>query len=250
MKNMPPRPVARFPTWAKITVALVGTIVAAVTVAGVALSASLNGGLGHAFHRTPDPRAKDVSEARAAARPRTQASSDHVILRVRSALPHAQPAASGGKDYCTFGQHNYKRNDPYDMQCVQDRDTALTFDSATFGTAALAMHRALLADGWEPTAFALDRVVTEYWDRRASMPDLHYSVGDLPGAGYVRPKTHEVLSLSWLDSRSQRADVVVGDPWGDVTVTESAVDSHAIVSRLGSDQATIFVRLSHAYWRK
>ena len=51
---------------------------------------------------------------------------------------------------CEVGFHDWKRDDPYDLLCVEIRRAVVAADEAVFRTDMAALDRALLADGWRP----------------------------------------------------------------------------------------------------
>jgi hypothetical protein len=145
-------------------------ILAVIVLLGVAvvatLAAQFSGGWDEVFDTTkPLPGDPEVVAARAEGGARVDAERERVIGDV--ALPSladgrvAQPALSGtealasdrgiGLDSgCEVGSHNWKRDDPYDLYCVEIRRTVLAGTRAAFEPDMLALHAALVADGWTP----------------------------------------------------------------------------------------------------
>lgn len=199
------------------------------------------------FHERPDPTASDVEAARVKSTTSTRAEIDRVTNKVVfPALVHPSADASGSKDLCNIGQHNWKINDSYDLACSQDRDAIVGFDGETFRAQALALHEALLADGWVPTDLPLNRVVTEYWDAYASPS---YGVSQLPEARYTRPGTQQLITVDWLDSTEADLDTALGNPWGDVAVSYEPVDKDTVRAALVGKRYAVTVRISTTYCR-
>lgn len=130
------------------------------------LAAQISGGWDEVFDTTkPLPGDPEVVAARAEGGARVDAESERVIGDV--VLPSladgrvAQPALSGAEALasdrgigldsgCEVGSHNWKRDDPYDLYCVEIRRTVLAGTKAAFESDMLALHVALEADGWVP----------------------------------------------------------------------------------------------------
>ena len=126
----------------------------------------ISGGWDEVFDPTkPLPNDPEVVAARAAGAARVDAESDRVIGAV--VLPSlaegrvAQPALTGAEALasdrgigldsgCEVGSHDWKRDDPYDLYCVEIRSTVLAAANAAFAADMATLHRALLADGWTP----------------------------------------------------------------------------------------------------
>jgi len=203
------------------------------------------------FHRQPDPSASDVEAARATATTSTRAEIDRVTGSVVSpALVRPALVASGNKDLCDFGRHNWKVNDSYDLACSQDRDTVVGFDVETFRAQAVALHAALVADGWVESEMHLDRVVSEYWDARASFGNPLYGVSDLPAASYTRADRRQLITVAWLDSTASDLDTALGNPWGDVAVIHDVVDEETVRNALVGKRYAVTIRIGTTYWQK
>ncbi len=220
---------------------------AAVTIVGVfALLDALGGG------RAADPRAEDVVAARTASWKQTSAESRRAGDLVARVLPNSTLVATGHKDRCANGRHNWIVDDQWNLSCDHDLDTVLGFDRATFRSEALELHDALLADGWSAGELDLRGVVTEYWDARATLGNPSYTLNDLPAAEYERADTGVVMTVEWLDRPDlDDIDLVVGNPWGDVTVASKHIDSHTVRSVLsGGQRHVVAVRLTSNYWHR
>jgi hypothetical protein len=89
------------------------------------------------------------------------------MTTARVALPAVTgpPAApgTGGPDggdrvtdsYCAVGQHNWKRDDPYDVACREVRREVLAGRAETLAGDLRAVHQALLAGGYAPVGDGL-----------------------------------------------------------------------------------------------
>jgi hypothetical protein len=129
------------------------------------IAAQLGGGWDEVFDRShPLPGDPDVVAARAVG----AATVDDEITRVVDevvvpALTEgrvAQPAvvgpeamvdrSSGLGSWCEVGSHNWKRDDPYDLSCVEIRRAIVAADEASFRADLLALDGALTAAGWQP----------------------------------------------------------------------------------------------------
>ena len=89
------------------------------------------------------------------------------MTTARVALPAVTrvPAApwTGGPDggdrvtgsYCAIGQHNWKRDDPYDVSCREVRREVLAGRAETMASDLRAVHEALLAGGYAPVGDGL-----------------------------------------------------------------------------------------------
>lgn len=241
----------RLPSWAKVTVAVATISVLGVAALALSAAALFAGGFGHIFHQTPDPRGGDIAAARLAAAKASPAEMQRVTGTVLGpALARPQVVASGSKDHCTYGVHNYKRNDSYDLECSRDEDAIVAFDGATFRAQTLALHDALVAAGWVPTEMDTRRVVREYWDAFASTGNPPYTVDDLPAASYTQRGTGRLIELDWLDPSTTDFDVKLGNPWGDVAVSQAPVGTAAVRAALNRTRYAVKVRITTMYWQK
>ncbi len=82
-----------------------------------------------------------------------------VVVPALAAGRVAQPAPVGPQpdlgpgigSACEVGSHNWKRDDGYDLLCVEIRRAVVAAGAPTLATDFAVLHRALLADGWTPT---------------------------------------------------------------------------------------------------
>jgi hypothetical protein len=145
-------------------------ILGAVVVLGVAfvttLAVQMSGGWDDVLDLSkPLPGDPEVVAAREAGGARLDAETARVVDGV--VLPNltdgrvAQPALTGAAALatdpglglgsgCEVGSHDWKRDDPYDLYCVEVRRTVLAGSEGAFATDMPALHAALLADGWTP----------------------------------------------------------------------------------------------------
>ena len=205
----------RMPLWTKVTL----VVLAAVLVPSGALVmwflVAFSGGLDDLIGSTPEPDDARVVEAR-------EHGEQHVSGELADVVPAASAALGGSTqlgqatgDECVVGQHNWKIDDDFDLYCTHGRGVVLRGDPARFREDALALHAALVADGWVAGSGTSDmtvpsgipRAVTEYWDARADFPGEVYSPADLPSADYVRGSSR--LLVQWVEAG---ADTSVGHP--------------------------------------
>ncbi len=86
--------------------------------------------------------------------------------------PPAMPGTSGadGGDrvtgsYCAIGQHNWKRDDPYDVACREIRREVLAGRADTMAGDLRAIHESLVAGGYAPVGDALPEKLARTQDR-------------------------------------------------------------------------------------
>ncbi|HSK28161.1 MAG TPA: hypothetical protein VK894_14725 [Jiangellales bacterium] len=243
--------------WVKVVLAVVAGTVAACLLAVLGLAATLAGGVDHLFHRTPDPRAADVTAARQQSGLRVQALAAELRETGTTALG-GSVAGEGGRDACTVGQHTWKRDDPFDLRCAHDRVVLVVADPADFRTAALALHAGLSADGWSAEVSSaaatsgpdggLPWVVSEYWDTQPrSVPEAD-DVARLPTCYYHREGDEVVVA--WAREVTDEAGApAFGPSLGDVILAEVPVagpDGGPAVVPQGRAVAVLTVR--SPYW--
>lgn len=195
--TLPPR--SRFPLWAKVTL---GVLFAVLLVCGFFVAwlvVALSGGIDDVLSGRVDADDERVVAAREAA--------ERDLAAEAGELPSAGAAvAQSSHDECVVGQHNWKIDEDFDLECTHARGLVLPPDDVDgFREEATALHETLVADGWAadsgsaasgPSAPGIPDVLQEYWDARASFPNPDYGPGDLPSATYVRGSTR--LAVTWL----------------------------------------------------
>lgn len=128
---------------------------------------------------------------------------------VRPALPPGtRDAASTMISRCAVGQHNWKIDDPYDLDCSLEHRVVVTLtDAAAFVQHMLGLHESFVAAGWEQEgASGIPYVIENYWRNLAGTTmgtgtaSSTYGVDDLPSAMYRRPgDPGSGISLSWTE---------------------------------------------------
>lgn len=173
----------------------------------------MSGGLDDAF-RFDRPQAGDpevVAAQEAAAGPFREAvrhDTERVVLPVVSGS-----ALLGSAELppdCTEGQHNWKRDDDFDLVCdLPVIEVVSVPGKAGFRDDMVRLDVALRAQGWAAQdSFGMDRVLTGYWDELAEPGAAttagSYSMDDLPGTRYSRQvdgREHTV-SIDWAEQGS------------------------------------------------
>lgn len=155
-------------------------ITAALLLAGAAVVASFAVQFSGGWDDVLDPSTTQPGDPEVvAARQSAAATVDAEVTRVsrqvvepamataRVALPAVTgpPAAPGTQEtdggdrvtgsYCAIGQHNWKRDDPYDVSCREVRREVLAGRADTIAGDLRAVHEALLADGYAPVGDGL-----------------------------------------------------------------------------------------------
>jgi len=214
-------------------------ILAAVVVLGALLmaniAAQLSGGWDEVFDRShPLPSDPQVVAARERGGATTDAELgrvvDEVVVPALTAGRVAQPALAGpdamtdrGLGYdsaCEVGSHNWKRDDPYDLLCTEIRRAIVAGDLEDFGPDMVALHRALIADGWRPRdefsglPEALTRADEDARVAGAEQP----AITDLQGAGYLSADGRFGLDL-WF----RNLERYTGQPAPELAADEYAV---------------------------
>ena len=189
-------------------------IAAALVLAGalvlLTLAVELSGGWDDALDLSnPEPGDSAVVAARQSAAATVDAEITRIsgqvvqpaMTDVRVAVPAVTgpPAVPGTSDgygadpatgsYCGIGQHNWKRDDPYDLACREIRREVLAGSTEALATDLPAVHDALVADGYAPVGDGLREIPgpaqgqATPGDRSSPSPDpsvsAWYATGDL-----------------------------------------------------------------------
>lgn len=173
-------------------------LLAAVAVAAT-LAAQLSGGWDEVLDWT-HPTASDPEVVAA----RTQAGAEADAAMERLVGDVVLPALVGGRvvtpalsgtaaqqdetlgSGCEEGQHDWKRDDPFDLACIEVRRTIVAADSADVRSQLVALDAALQAEGCQSDANSGLQFTIDYWDQFGGSPsggsDGIYGPEDLPGA--------------------------------------------------------------------
>lgn len=243
----------------------VGVSLVGLALAGATLAVQFGGGWDAFLDRSqPGPEDPEVVQARAAAAGRLEGEVARLVQDViapaldggrvlvvlggaagePSTDPPADDAATGADGTtpttrgsgCEVGTHTWKRDDPFDLRCVEVQHGAAAGRRASIDADLVAVDRALAGEGWVaggwPDGSAQGLLATrEYWvefggTQRAGRP---YAIEDLPSAPYRSADGNVGLALSFgADGFVGRA-VVPAQP-GDgeyVLVVTAEVESFA-----------------------
>jgi hypothetical protein len=220
----------------------VGVGLVGLALAGVTLAVQFAGGWDEVLDLShPGPEDPEVVQARGAAAGRLEGEVARLVQDVIApALDGGRvlvvpggaagepggdpPAAAAGADAaaptargsdCEVGAHNWKRDDPYDLRCIEVRHGAAAGRRATIDADLVSVDRALAGEGWvaggwaegEPQGLLATR---EYWldfggTQQAGRP---YAIEDLPLARYRSADGSVGLALSFgVDGFGGRAVV-------------------------------------------
>jgi hypothetical protein len=200
----PPPPVRRrWPLWARLLLWTAGVVTALLGAAALWLAAVFSGGLDNLLS-LPGPSEDEARVVRAQQQAEAALRSDSdTLLRVVAPALGSVPLATGSGSTCHEGQHNWKIDDPYDLQCHQMHVAVVPGgDVAGFRATALSLHAQLVADGWEPGdgygASSVEDVLVEYWDLRVL--EGRASPAALPGGSYSRDGRE--LTVDWVAASS------------------------------------------------
>lgn len=124
-----------------------------------------------------------------------------------SAAPDASDGGPGDRatgSYCDIGQHNWKRDDPYDVECREVRREILAGQAPTLAADLRAIHAALLAAGYVPAGDGLPERIAPLENAADS------SVGpDSPSADQPNPPEAPYIS-AWYRAGALSAHVSTG----------------------------------------
>lgn len=191
-------PTSRFPRWAKVTLVVLAGILVPCGFALAWLVVALSGGIDDLLSGRVSGDDAQVVAAREVAERDLTAELDALT----SSLPAGDPVvAHTSESDCVAGQHNWKIDDDFDLYCTHGRAALLAADGVdTFRADAIAVHDALVADGWSadsgvqlagPVEAGIPALLQEYWDA-----DPASDPGDLPGASYDRGSSR--LVVTWV----------------------------------------------------
>ncbi len=133
----PPRtPRRRWPLWVKVLVTFVVVVVTGMALFVGAVVVSLSGGLDDVLDvSNPSKDSRSVVKARGKAATRL----DPLHVAVTSGLGASDTRVRVSRDECQIGEHNWKIDDPYDLDCVLARGSVYVVPLNTD-------HDALVAD--------------------------------------------------------------------------------------------------------
>lgn len=116
----------RLPLWVKVVLALAGIAVTAATVFVAAVVISFSGGIDDVL----DVR-KPTEDSRSVVKARTSATQDAGPLHddvTRDLV--GDTGVRIAKDVCDVGEHNFKNDDPYDLDCVLSRGSVYAVEGS------------------------------------------------------------------------------------------------------------------------
>ncbi|HEX6887307.1 MAG TPA: hypothetical protein VF143_04300 [Candidatus Nanopelagicales bacterium] len=206
------RPGVRRALW--VTGIAAATVVLLLGAFAAALAVQLSGGVDELFDRThPTQDDPEVVAARAEASSQLEAQLRGLAERVvvpaipgsrvapSSAGTDPQQSGAGPGSECAVGQHNWKRDDPFDLACVEVRHAVVVAPTMDVPATLVALDRALQAGGWRPEAGAgLARAME---DRQPVSPSSPGSGTRGPVTGPT-PLTPADLPRAWYRSQDGR----------------------------------------------
>jgi hypothetical protein len=205
-----------------VAVAAVAAVV--VLAVGVIYASVMNGGLDHLF-AGDKPKESDPQVVAAREKASAELEAEGAALPVPAGSEHL---ATVERPSCQEGQHNWKIDDPYDLSCTLARTQVVVVPTkADFRAQTLELDAALTQQGWEPSGFfGLRRVMTDYWDHRASF-GTGYSVDNLPTAGYAKDVagSRRTLAVRWAEKGSPSWAITYDDRDDLAQVLESIPES-------------------------
>jgi hypothetical protein len=197
----------RLPRWAKFLLWAAAAL-AAVFAAGVLwFMAMISGGFDDLFN-SAGPFEGDTRVV--VARDRTHQINDAELRQIVEgpvrAATGTRPSivATARSNWCETGQHDWKRDDSYDLRCGLGDAVLIVGDKDSFREDMVTLHDALITDGtWTPDShLTLPSVMTDYWDERVNMTrnrSRPYTVTDLPPVTYAGVGHATRLSFDWSD---------------------------------------------------
>ena len=142
-----PAPRRRLPAWAKLVLGLVVAAVLGCVLFVAAVAVSLSGGLDDVLDlRKPSEDSREVQRARERAADGADALRDELL----AVVPLGDTGVRVARDDCSVGQHNWKIDDPYDLDCSLARTSVHTTAGDPVAEAGAVLDR--LLQGWEREA--------------------------------------------------------------------------------------------------
>ncbi len=201
----------------------------------VTFAVQLSGGWDEVLDRThPRPGDPEVVAAREAAAAEVDAEIVRVIdevvtptlsgARVAEApavgaamapLPDADVRSDAQGSACVIGQHDWKRDDGFDLACTEIRGGVVAAQQQPFVDDMVALDAALATDGYTPAGTGEGLALPlEYWQSLAGTPagDGEYGIANLPGATYRSADETFTLVVSF-GPRDTGAVTLTGDEY-------------------------------------
>jgi len=208
----------------------VGMVLAAIA---VTFAVQLTGGWDEVLDRShPQPGDPDVIVARQAGADRVLVESDSVVDRVvvpslsgaRVVVPPppgAAAAASGSTGVaahpwgaqCEVGQHNWKRDDGFDLICTEATGGVVVAWDASVPADLATLDRTLASAGYSPTSpgEGLSRAIDHWADRAGTaIGDGEYGIADLPRASCTSTDGTYLLFVSFNGRELAAATAAAG----------------------------------------
>lgn len=245
----------RWRWWYVVLSVVAGTLVLVLVLVGM-VAVSLAGGLDDLFAgEAPQEGDPAVVEARE----RAASALDPQAAGVAATATAGLPAGSLGRGEvhapCVVGQHNWKIDDPFDLWCSLSRLEVLALpDRTAFREEMVALDRALVAEGWVPDTFGMDRVLTDYWDSMASPSSggrRGYSMDDLPGAQYQRSTAgaRQQLGVSWVEAGSTPDSITYVPEHAELRLADGgSTDPDGVVAAIPVDGYAVMITLTQTYF--
>ncbi len=256
----PPYPAGMKPSRRRIlrwTVGIVAAVVALAALFVANVAAQLGGGWDEVLDRShPQPGDPEVVAAREVGGRAAEAELDRVVAVALTQLTRArvaQPALRGADavegppgSECEVGQHNWKRDDPFDLACWEVRLATLAAGAGDFRADIVALDSALLRAGWQRSFDNGLLGTLDYWDQFSGTaadggqdpgvetstgpaPVDSYGIEDLPSARYESPDRQTTLDLRF---RATPASTGRAEP------------------ELDDDEFALVVRVAHSSFRE
>ena len=193
--------------WGCAVFAVVGVVLAILM---ATLAVQLGGGWDDVLDLSK-PQADDaeVVAARSAGAASVEAELAHVIEEIATPVlggartVTAPPVGESATDEITFsgcseGQHNWKRDDPYDLVCWEQRSAILAAPGRDApATGLVALDAALRANGWQSDGLGLEAAIDRVneWERAGGTGMGPIDPTGLPGAWYRRDGARLTVSF-------------------------------------------------------
>lgn len=185
----PPR--RRWPVWAKVLLTFALVVVTGLALFVGAIVVSFSGGLDDVLDvRKPSQDSRSVGKARSQATARVEPL--HAV--VTAGFGATDTGVRVSKDDCQTGQHNWKIDDPYDLDCVLSRGSVyvLPYETGATDDAALAAALDESLQGWTPQDAYVDQDHRRWTrggpaDGAAGVQEVTITVEDGLVVGGLRP---------------------------------------------------------------